>query len=348
MRRLSPLPLALSALLSSHATAAGTSTATTILEPDIICNVSSCGALYVQALTLGVSVTNPTGQQLLWTSADIEGGGLVHLRQGGHDSQYGGASTNVPIQALHLSFGSGGIHLLNTATVLPAPDLSFTQADATSSYLHVASASGDVDWKGGIATPTGVAGESVLGTIQCAINVSGGGNAINVIDVNVDGSIRIGWPSFIWGYLETACFVWDSSGWQILSRGPSYYFNGGDEGGGRVLTTTTASPTPLLRYTKGGGVTGGIAIVGDIAANLSGGGATGYWMGVKCAWDSANVVSIPLVVTTSGGNNSGAPPAGWGLSCTDDATFHNINAIGVAATTIKWRANHFHATAPPF
>jgi len=351
MKRYALLLLILAAgLLSDARLFASTSTATTIEEPDLVCTTPVCGALYVQSQTLGVSVTNPTGALLLLGTADLVGNGLIEIRQNGRDSQYGGANSSVPIQAWQLQSAAGSIPL-NPGTTIPGPDFTSDQSGgATHSAIKIVTNTGGpyLDWTGGMGAPVMGGTQSTDGVLMTITSVNGNGAAINIADNGVGGTVRLPHPYISLGFLETATFIFRAGEWDFWSRGSDYFFAGGSEGGGRVTQTTNATPKFLMRWQKNGTYTPGIAFTGDVAANVAGGGATGYWQGVKCGWDAVNVQTTPLVVTTASGNNAGAVPTGWGLSCTDDAQYHNLNVIGVAATTINWRANNFFELAPPF
>lgn len=357
MRLRPALALLLFVLLSlAHGAAwAGASTSSVITSPDCIATAPGAGCVYVQQGTLGVFIQNPTGQTLGWQASDFAGGGPVHIVQNGLLGVVGGAVTNVPIRALQVP---GVFTFLAAGTTLPAPDLSFNGITGVSGFYRL-SASADIDWIGGIGVPTAsgastAGGTGTFGTEAEVINISGGGQAITVKDSQWGGAIHIGHPAMVIGFLETATFIYDNTGWQLKARSPSYYFNGGNVEGGRVFTTTSATPTPLMSWVKNGGVTNGLAFTCDsVSATCVSGtgcstGDTAYWMGVKCGWDLANTVVIPMVVSTYAGNSSGSPPTGWALSCSDDATFHNLNGIGVTFANIKWRVNGCREAAPPF
>lgn len=329
----------------SYARAAASS-ATTIVSADVVMNTPTSGPLYVQGNSLGVKVISPSGQTLGWTNAsDIQGNGPVQISQNNVDSAYAGYASVVPIRALNI--GPGVFTSLSAATVLNAPDNTFNQAGATGSYLRLSAAVDGVDWAGGIATPANAA---PFGTVLCAINVSGGGQNINVLDNAIAGQgLHVSDTSIVVGFLDTICFIYDNSGWMELTHAGNYQFSGGHHGGGRVIKTTDATVTALMRWPKGGVTTPGIGFTCDVSAQLTSGTGTtaAYWQGVRATWDGGSNLLASSKGTASG-TNAGAPPASWDLSFTTGATFEQLNVIGVAATNINWHANNCATIAPPF
>lgn len=353
MRRLVQLILGLIVLAISSDAFPSSSSQTIIDAPDCVSGtVPGSGCLYVQAGTLGVDIRGPAGSTLGFVTSDIAGGGPVHIKQGGREAYYGGATSTVPLGAM---MTPGGTVFLSAGTTLLAPDFSFNAANGGgTSYVRASPLGANIDWIGGIGAPTApgatvTGGGGVFGSRMEICN-TGGGNGINVWDGQVGGSLRLEQPIVNLGFLECIGFLYDNSGWLEQSRSGQYYYTGGNRGGGRTIQTTNAVATMIMPYPKGGGSTPGIAAMGDISAQLSGGTGTtsATWLGVKCGIDGASNVILPIVVTTQFGTNAGAPPTGWAISCVVGASNLEFRVTGVAATNINWRANNFQSISPPF
>ena len=333
------------ALASQPLGRASSSTATVILEPDFVCSAPGCRKLYIQGATNGVEIISPTGQDLIIGANQIAGAGKAHVCQGGTCMQWGGAATVVPVQALQLPVTL--VNLTSAGTQVPAPDYGFPISTGATSNVHIQAVSGDLDWTGGIGTPL-IPGASVFGARITLQNV--GVYNVNIIDPCAGGSVYVGFPSISLGFYETATFDFDNFGWMLVSRGPGGLPQAAaSNDGSQVFHTTDATLkhfAPFARACMGNG----IAFTADVTAFISGTGATGYWQGVRCAWDAANVVTLPLAVEERSGNNSGDVPAGLSsaLGCTQDSTNDYLNVTGLASTDITWHLNNLHMANPGF
>jgi len=244
------------------------SSQTNIDHPDFSSGAPHGAALNVCSGTLGVSVRNPGGQALTWTAKDFSGDGPVLGEQGGNAFAVNAVS-RVPILALQLPGQSYAG--LAAGTVIPAPDLSVGDGDGTATFLRVATAVNGLDWIGGMGTPRLPGGAQPFGTVRRMMNISNGGQTINIIDASSGGSVRVGAPSVLWGFLEIVDFSFDSFGWQLVSRAGSYQFNGGfGNGGGRRITTASVATKRLYFAPKGNTWTQGTAFIGGARGGRAG------------------------------------------------------------------------------
>lgn len=329
------------------------SSATTIIQPDITTSIPVSGALYVQNESFDVSVANPAGAQLVWGAPDFAGGGPVQLRQAGADIARG-TTTRVPITALQLfTQNQGGPLNVVAGTVIPAPDFSIA-GGAGASYVRVNVFSATpIDWVGGIDTPIVAPGVSPLGVTLFMTNVSGSGVTMNIVGVASGGTIWMPAPYCALGFLETAQFIWEGSGWICLGKTSQWFGNGGNgpQAGSRVIVVSDNTPTMLYKFPAVAAVTPGSALEFNVAAQVQGSGGTtsATWLGGRAVWDGANNPLGVFFAGTPYGTNAGLPPAGWALQQFSAVTgFNGINFIGEVGPTITTARISVNPIAPPF
>jgi hypothetical protein len=318
------------------------STASTIIGLDWETSAPRAGALYVQALTLGVSVISPTGTSVALAPHDIQGI-PVFIRQANADYSFG-IVTRTQVGALQLSDG-GAITLITAATQLPAPDFSLGGAGATS-YNRV-QISTDIDWTGGFAVPKPNAGQSPFGSIAVLMNTTAA-KFINLVDSSVGGAVRLSAPYLSLGWYEQAWFTYDNFGWVLQSKGGNWQFNGGTAPGSRVMQSSTNVPTMLYQFADGAIFTPTSGCRFDIAAEKNDGLGTtaGWWLDGFAEWDGANNLRMSSKGTT-GGTNGGALPVGLDIAFFSAVGGMNgINFIGDNVNTWRVRINVWPTTAP--
>lgn len=276
------------------------SSQTTIDHPDGNSIAPAAGQLYVQSGTLGVIVQNPGGQALVWQSSDVQGGGPVSIEQQGRRSRYGSGDAATQ-QSMVWSpnfqvLSSGG-------QALGAPDISIDlDSGGLTSYARVAATADGLDWTGGVPVVLDPTGQRAVGAVWRGLNVSGGGQRINIPDANAGGWARVGEACIVWGYLETVEFTLDTFGWVLTLHTGSYGSEGGyGRGGARILRTASTATAPLYKMVAGNTITNGIGFRGDVSVTGPG-GALYEWWGVTAAWDGANALFLPMTVDRQGGN----------------------------------------------
>ncbi len=327
----------------------GESSAVILRQLDAFTTAPNAGALYVQRQTLGVLIEQPGGANLILGANDFTGGGPVKVDQAGVNASYGGYPTAMPTRACQMI---GGIISITSGTVLPAPDFTPWNATGATSRLRL-SATTNIDWIGGIAVPFIPGGGSPEGVHLEVQNVSGGGAQINIIDLTAGGAVRVGATSVALGFLETATFVYDALGWQLLTIEGAYYFNGGNSGSGgsRVVTAfSTVTPVPLIQLPNGAATTPGAGFIAQIAAEATAtpGVSVAWWYNVRMSWDGTNnPIGVLTIDDIRGTGPGGAPPFGWTLTVSSGGGFNTLNFIGDAAHVVSARAK-WVPICPPF
>ncbi len=328
------------------------SSAVILRQFDAFSTAPNAGALYIQAVVLGVIVEQPGGANLILGPTEFTGGGPVKVDEGGVNASYGGYPTAMPQRAVQLQ---GGVMTVTAGTVLPAPDFTPWSATGATSRIRI-NVNSDIDWVGGIAVPTIPGGGSPFGTILEIQNVSAGSGAtMNIIDTSLGGGVHVPGTSVALGFLETASFVYDNNGWSLRSNQGVYFNNGGNSGSGSRTITSVSSvvPIPLIKMPKGNTTVPATGFIAQVSAeSIIGAFGTGvdvaWWYNVRMSWDGFNnPVGVLTIDDVRGTGAGGAPPFGWALTVSIDGSNFNLNFIGDGAHTVKARAK-WCPICPPF
>jgi hypothetical protein len=319
------------------------STPTIIDKPDGVSNVTAAGQITVAGGTLGVIVRAPGGPSLVWSEGDIQGASAaVQIEQNGLIQSYGGNETTLfaraeIVRGVFTSLSSAG-------QVLPAPDFTINSSTGATSYPRVSCSVDGLDWVGGFAAPKLPGGSSPFGAKIRAINNSGGGQTINVLDPLVGGAMRGPGPSVLWGFNEIIEWTWDNFGWCFTGKGAGYYFGGGPDAIGRLCKTSSTAAKKLLFWVKGSGATWGLGVNCDVVVSDPAGTAEATYFDVRFAYDTANVLyasstaTAPLVGDFCA--NAAAVALGFTggeLTLADDGSNHNLVGTAPTATPLTWK-----------